>query len=91
MDITLPGLNDNTLGQHHMAPPSSERTESDKSLIRNQLHDETDFVHVSGDHDPRCLGFALFAAYDTTEPVLFNNRYLLKMFSNDLTNLLLIT
>ena len=50
--VALSGLNHNTLGQHHMAPLSSQGAESDKSFVCDELNDEADFVHVPGNHDP---------------------------------------
>src|SRR3989304_5558956 len=89
--ITLLGLDHHPLSQHDMTPPSSKRTKFNKTFISNQLDNKSNFIHVSCEHNPWFFCFAILSTYDTTQSVLLNRRNLLKIFTDNLSNLLLIS
>src|SRR5512137_1594848 len=89
--ITFTGFDHYTLGQHDMPPPPSEGTEFDKPLFGHEFYDESDLIHMSCEHDPRFFYLTVLPTHDASQPVLFYGCDPLKMFPNNLTDLLLIS
>jgi hypothetical protein len=88
--VTFPGLNNDSLGQQNMTPPSSNGAEFNKPVVCDKFDNEADFVHMPGNHDPGRFSFPVLPTYNAAKTILFNNRDVLKMLSNDLTNLLFV-
>src|SRR4030042_671713 len=89
--IALLGLDHHPLGQHDMTPPSSKEAEFDETFIGDQLDNKSNFVHMSCEHNPWFFCFTILPTDNTTQPVLLNRRNLLKIFTDNLSNRLLIT
>src|SRR4030042_5331783 len=89
--ITLPGLYDHTLRQHHMFPPSAERAEFDEAFIGDEFHNKPDLVHMACKHDSGGLCFPIFPADDASQPVLLNGGEVLEVSPNNLPDSPLIT
>src|SRR4030042_6492669 len=89
--IALLGLDHHPLGQHDMTPPSSKEAEFDETFIGDQLDNKSNFVHMSCEHNPWFFCFTILPTANPTQPVLLNGRDVLKIFSDNLPDLLLIT
>ena len=89
-DIPFSGLDDDPLGQHHMAPPSAQGAQPEVALIGDQLDDEADLVHVARQHDSGVLGFAFFSADNASELVLLDDCHFLQVPPDDFPDFSLI-